>query len=222
MDFRSSEIWVEKPKLIYNFFSLLCYSENDAENEDDSDVEEVQLIEQPIEEIIINDDINDLEPNLETLNVEDIIAVQKEVDSLAEETVAEVEPVEIVDKIVDITSVPNVATIDGNIELGDSLQVVSTGTKIKLNIAKPATHNEEKPSSPKSPANEVEPVSDAEMDDLMNGPPKELTTINAQPLPPGEELVTAAEIKPRLKERKLTEYPQVAKGTETSGLCSIM
>lgn len=182
----------------------------------------MQLIEQPIEEIIINDDINDLEPNLETLNVEDIIAAQKEVDSLPEETAAEAEPVEIADKIVDITSVPNVATIDGNIELGDSLQVVSTGTKIKFNITKSTPHNEEKVPSPKSPANEVEPVSDTEMDDLPNGPPKELTTINAQPLPPGEELVTAAEIKPRLKERNLTEYPPVTKGTETSGLCSIM
>lgn len=181
----------------------------------------MQLIEQPIEEIIINDDVNDLEPNLETLNVQEIVSVQQEADLLPNETIEEVEPV-VADRIVDITNVPNVASIDGNIELSDARQVVSTGTKIKINIAKANSHNEEKAPSPRSPLDAVEPVSDDEFEVVSTEPPKELTTILAQPLPPGEELVTAAELKPRLKEKKLVEYPPVTKGTETSGLCSIM
>lgn len=46
-----------------------------------------------------------------------------------------------------------------------------------------------------------------------------------EPPPPGEQLMeefVPADLKPRLRERKLTEYPPVKKGTGDSGLCSIM
>lgn len=206
--------------MLYKF--LFCCLEKNSETDQDSDFEGVQLIEQPIEEIIINDDVNDLEPNLETLNIQDIISVQREVDSQPTETIEEVEPIEIADKIVDITNVANVASIDGNIELSDALQVVNTSTKIKINITKAASLNEEKAPSPRPPLDTVESVSGKKLDVLLKEHPKELTTILAQPLPLGEELATAAEIKPRLKDRKLVEYPPVTRGAETSGLCSIM
>lgn len=195
---------------VYNNNNAASLFADQSEDSEDSDIEEVQLIEEPIEEIVIPDDVNDLEePNLETLNAEDIIAAQQEVENSPSPEPASVE--EVVDRIVDITHSTNTVSIDGNVELGDSYQAISGPTKIKINIAK--NHLEEKVVSPKPEEPKVQE------DELSNDP-----IDNEQPPPPGEEMITlvAADLKPKLKERKLTAYPPVTKGTEISGLCSIM
>lgn len=122
----------------------------------------------------------------------------------------EKEEAEIIDKIVDITHGSQIASIDGNVEVGDSPQVISGSTKIKINIVK--THVEEKVLSPKTEENKIE---------NNNEKVNESSDDVIQPLPPGEELIAAGK-KERLKDRKLTDYPPVIKGTELSGLCSIM
>lgn len=189
-----------------------------TDESDDSDIEEVQLIEEPIEEIIIPDDANDLdEPNLETLNAEEILAVKQEIERSPSPHTPAVEEVDDnednADDIVHITHSTNTVSIDGNVELGDSYQALSGPTKIKINIAK--NHLEDKGASPKTD----EPKKPEE--EVL----EEIIDVNEQPPPPGEEVLCsleAADIKPRLKGVTLTVYPPVVKGTETSGLCTIM
>ena len=180
------------------------------------------MIEEPIEEIIIPDDANDLEDsNLETLHVEDIIESHEvEID---ENTIVGTPVEDSSDKVVDITQSVSTVSIDGNVEPGDSVpQMIRGHTTIKLNIAK--SHTEEKANSigeasvlsPKHGGHErLEKVDDF----------SEPVCVNEEPPPPGEEVMVTlvpADIKPKLRERKLTEYPPVKKGTGDSGLCSIM
>jgi hypothetical protein len=166
----------------------------------------VQLIEEPIEEIIIPDDPTDYDnANLETLIVEDIVA--KDVD---ENEMRETPVEKPMDKVVDITQSVSTVLIDGNVEPGETVQQLVTAP-IKITISK--TNG-----TPKSSPKRSE-TSDAEKVDKFG----ESVDLNEQPPPPGEEMVTApADLKPRLRERKLTEYPPVKRSHEESALCSIM
>lgn len=208
------------------------------EEEEDSDIEEVQLIEQPIEEIVIPDDGNDFdEPNLETLNTEEILAAQQEIvaepvvaeelplkpeetpikieddasdrimnasdNTMSSSTLMEISAEENIEEILEdapetTRGVIGVMSIDGNIELMDSPHMMKgpPATKIKLNITK--SHGEDKANSPRNEESQGSGVTDE------------------------AEKPAAANVKPRVKEAKLTAYPAVTKGTEKSGLCSIM
>lgn len=166
------------------------------------------------------------ESNLETLIVEDIVASQP--SDLEDSAVQETHVEEIVDKIVDITQSVSTVSIDGNVEPADTVQHLITGpTKIKITIAK--SHTEDKTasqetpkpspkSSPKNTSND-----DAESLDKVSDF-SETADFDEQPPPPGEEMVTMvpADLKPKLRERKLTEYPLTRRGVGDSGLCSIM
>ncbi len=154
---------------------------------------------------MIPDDGNDLEPNLETLNVEEIIAVQQEEVDLIEPENDSKNEVEFQDKIVDITHVPNVALIDGNIELNDSCQVPSSATKIKINIVK-------------------------SVDKVQSPKPDESEKIESNSEEVAEEstpvlITTPANVKPKIQDKILKECsPIVEKRSENemSAICSIM
>ncbi|XP_065206931.1 uncharacterized protein LOC135836194 isoform X2 [Planococcus citri] len=222
--------------------SAIPVSSMDYDDDDDSDVEEVRIIEQPIEEIIINDENDYDEPNLETLNTEDIIAAQQEiaVEELPEDVP---KPIKIEDtdddKIVDISdpagepsscdeyietvvdspqtkSGPEgVVNMDGNIELLDNpVQILNTATKIKINISKNITEaHSPRPEEPKNTTNGHD-----------NGA-EETVAENSYSIVSStsdEEKLVPVSVKSRIQDAKLNIYPAVTKGTEKSGLCTIM
>lgn len=200
--------------------------------DDDSDIEEVQVIEEPIEEIIIQDDGNEFDdPNLETLNTEDIIAAQQEIVEEREPSPKPIKVEDLDDRIVDICDFggeqsfdepetvedspqtksghEGVVTIDGNIELTDSpAQMMSGSTKIKINISK--NINDDRANSPR--------IEEHKMDND--------TTIETPLVVPtgesDEEKLVPHSLKSRVTDAKLTVYPPVSKGKEESSLCSIM
>lgn len=102
-----------------------------------------------------------------------------------------------------------VASIDGNVDIAASGAPTGaatgiSGNKIKINISKQLTViNKEK--------------------ELIQGTdvPSETYIDPFEPFPPGEEPEPAA-LKTTLKSVRLTKLPPVRKGTELTGLCSIM
>ncbi|XP_018565201.1 uncharacterized protein LOC108906445 isoform X2 [Anoplophora glabripennis] len=103
-----------------------------------------------------------------------------------------------------------ITSIDGNMEIVSSTpSAVPTsgmsGNKIKINISKPL---------PVIPAKEKDNKSESEFPTATYIDPSE-------PFPPGEEPEPVS-IKPALQGVKLKKLPAVKRGTELSGLCSIM
>lgn len=117
------------------------------------------------------------------------------------------------DSAVEVISVHSelVPSMDGNIELVSSVpsSVTTSGisaNKIKINISKPL------------------PVINTNKDkeNLSEGPfPSETYVDPSEPFPPGEEPEPIS-FKPALKGVKLTKLPSVKRGSELTGLCSIM
>ena len=109
--------------------------------------------------------------------------------------------------ITDTTSAVVSCSIDGNLELAQAPTTLPTGPKrIKINISKPIVAKQSEN------GNET-PDKIVQKDDAEEAP------CSSEPAPPGEEPLV---LKPKLIGRKLTELPPKSKGTETSGLCSIM
>lgn len=101
-----------------------------------------------------------------------------------------------------------VTFIDGNVEFDSS--VPPTGGisgKIKINITKPLPVIAPKESNNKELSSEKEKTAES--------------IDPSQPLPPGEEPIQL-NLKPSLQGVKLKKIPPVKKGTELTGLCSIM
>lgn len=138
--------------------------------------------------------------------------------------------------VVDTTLAALACSIDGNVQFEDppTQKNVTSGSKIKINITKqlqpqavtvasaqeidmveeqvaeilPEQHNEI-----------LEEVLTEECHVQSNQQQAELIREVPEPPPPGVEPVS---LKPLLVGRKMTELPPVARGTELSGLCSIM
>lgn len=109
--------------------------------------------------------------------------------------------------ITDTTSAVVSCSIDGNLELAQAPATLPSGPKrIKINISKQTMvkQNED---------------ADEESDKTSEKGDGEETPCSSEPVPPGEEPIV---LKPKLIGRKLTELPPKSRGTETSGLCSIM
>jgi hypothetical protein len=150
-------------------------------------------------------------------------------DKESEEGIGE-DDVERTAPAVDTTYAAVACSIDGNVKFEDSPQITSGPTpgKIKINITTlPSTVAKESQNE-----GEVEMLQTSHSSDNGLGPvlaegPTECGEEAAggedvdleEPPPPGVEPV---QLKPRLVGRKLTELPPVMKGTELSGLCSIM
>ncbi|GLV35194.1 Pcf11 cleavage and polyadenylation factor subunit [Carabus blaptoides fortunei] len=106
----------------------------------------------------------------------------------------------------DTTHAEVVSSIDGNVQLssGPSIsQAVGIAGKIKINITKPLLASKDSTS-----AGDADVTGDGSAD-------------SAEPLPPGEEPVQL-NLKPALQGLTLVKQPIVSKGTELTGLCSIM
>lgn len=110
---------------------------------------------------------------------------------------------------VDTTHTELVSSIDGNIEMetGTPAAANSIGGKIKINISKPL---------PVVPPKETKEVCSDESE--MSA---ETFIDPSQPLPPGEEPIQL-NLKPALQGIELKKIPVVKKGSELTGLCSIM
>lgn len=114
------------------------------------------------------------------------------------------EPVEEMESpvaIVDQTVTNLVSSIDGNIEMNDAPSLAQTTTsKIKITFNKPlATES----------ANEKPLIESIDPEDKIEEDPE------PEPLPLKPK-------KPRIAEQELKIYPTCVKGTEVSGLCTIM
>lgn len=109
--------------------------------------------------------------------------------------------------LADNTQAELVSSIDGNVQLESGMPITSTGSKIKINITKPIQPT---PAPTKEPEVTKVPT-----------PEPEIPEENDEPLPPGEEPVQL-NLKPALQGVKLTKNPPVMKGTELTGMCSIM
>lgn len=109
----------------------------------------------------------------------------------------------------DTTHAELVSSIDGNIELDTGMPATanSIGSKIKINISKPL---------PVVLPKETKEISagDSEIS-------AEIFIDPSQPLPPGEEPIQL-NVKPALQGLELKKMPVVKKGSELTGLCSIM
>ena len=177
-----------------------------------------------------DDELPTEKENTEVKDGEEDIKVKTEPEEkLAEESAAEDEVVQ--PTAVDTTLAAVACSIDGNVQFEDSQQI-SAGPisgKIKINITKPIAATSKDPQTEESEA--VTPT----LDENVIDDPNHIQTENSaesgedrlgeeevnsgEPPPPGVEQV---QLKPRLVGRKLTELPPVMKGTELSGLCSIM
>lgn len=188
-------------------------NQSDDENAD-SDIEDVQLIEKPIEEIVINDDANDLEEsNLETIHTEDMVTTEEDIPQIQDiesthiKEHDEVKPVLTSDKkTLEVDSsqsktlLDGVITMDGNIELANSpAQIIGSSVKIKINIGK----------------NLIEDGTQS----LQNG---ELDMKNDVDNKEVETKSSSLRVKSRIQDASLTTYPTVTSGYEKSGLCTIM
>lgn len=106
----------------------------------------------------------------------------------------------------DTTSAIVSCLIDGNLELSQAPATLpSVPNRIKINISKPILS---KPSD--ETEDESDKASESEHEDQASV---------SEHVPAGEEPVVS---KPKLVGRKLTVLPPKVRGTETSGLCSIM
>ncbi|KAL3266670.1 hypothetical protein HHI36_010832 [Cryptolaemus montrouzieri] len=102
-----------------------------------------------------------------------------------------------------------VPSIDGNLEMDTSAPtpVTSVSGKIKINIHKPLP---------------VIPAKDSNKDIFSESDTLPETVIDpSQPLPPGEEPILL-KLKPALQGVHLKKLPPVQKGSELTGMCSIM
>ncbi|KAF5294521.1 hypothetical protein FQA39_LY13375 [Lamprigera yunnana] len=106
----------------------------------------------------------------------------------------------------DTTHIEVVSSIDGNVEFDSGPPATTTGIsgKIKINITKP-----------------IPAVVPKESKDIIEEELKNDFIDPSQPLPPGEEPVQL-NVKPDLKGLELKRQPMVKKGSELTGLCSIM
>lgn len=102
-----------------------------------------------------------------------------------------------------------VASIDGNVEFESGITPSSgISGKIKINITKPLPV--------------INPPKETNKDlasDKINNDKESIDP--SQPLPPGEEPVQLY-VKPSLKSINLKKLPPVKRGSELTGLCSIM
>jgi hypothetical protein len=131
----------------------------------------------------------------------------------------------------DTTHTAVACSIDGNVKFEDSPKITSGPVpgKIKINITKtlPSVVSKELQSegevesfvTDQSTNNESDPVRTEDNRVSREAAVGEENMDSQEPPPPGVEPV---QLKPRLVGRKLIELPPVMKGTELSGLCSIM
>lgn len=223
--------------------------DTDDEKEDMNESDEVQIVTETIEEIVIDDKTDTEEtaeksfPDCLDIEFSKVVIKQEPIDDdemLDEKYGIKPEPIDdsklfldyycfyfgeclmfvitdvvdipVITSMVDNTQTEVVSSIDGNVQLESGVPITtsnSLGAKIKINITKPIANL---PKEIPVPTNIIEP------DPILPIEPPEDSN---EPLPPGEEPIQL-NLKPALQGVKLTRQPIVKKGTELTGMCSIM
>jgi hypothetical protein len=191
-------------------------------------LKEVKL-EPPVDETPVKEEPQ--EP-METAEIEEPESeVQAEPEQKETEEGIGEEDVEPVAPAADTTHTAVACSIDGNVKFDDSPKITSGPIpgKIKINITKSLTSAAAK--EPQSEGEVETLVTDQSTNSESDPAPTEANkesreeaageenVESQEPPPPGVEPL---QLKPRLVGRKLIELPPVMKGTELSGLCSIM
>ncbi|XP_066998871.2 uncharacterized protein [Anabrus simplex] len=140
-------------------------------------------------------------------------------------------PVAEIATVVDTTHTEVACSIDGNVKFEDNVQLsiaAPLGGKIKINITKPLPASKEPQSEGETESSAAEGETDTECKPTPSEEPSAASeTMQSkapereimEPPPPGVEPM---QVKPRLVGRKLVDMPPIIKGTELSGLCTIM
>ncbi|XP_073991585.1 uncharacterized protein [Rhodnius prolixus] len=182
------------------------------DEDSDDDILQIEVVERHIESYDIiddEDDENDINKSnqVSTSNNTNDQTKILDIPSDDDEDIVDFSKIKVKTEKIDISelvSVPNhltvVSSIDGNVELQDAAPVVLPKNKIKINIS--SKHIQQ--SKP-----------------VTNEPVLEPNHATIEPPPPGEELFPA-NLKPRLVGQKMVIREPVYKGTDTSGLCTIM
>uniref|UniRef100_A0A224X4V7 Pre-mRNA cleavage complex 2 protein Pcf11 n=1 Tax=Panstrongylus lignarius TaxID=156445 RepID=A0A224X4V7_9HEMI len=180
------------------------------EHESDDDILQIEVVEQKIESYEI---LDDEEENDSSKCNHLTISQMKQPDVIPDEDNDEdidFARVKVKTEKIDLArsdhiTVPNhitvVSSIDGNVELDEATPIVLPRNKIKINI------------SSKHMANTRTTITETNIIE---------TSLNVmEPPPPGEELFPAS-LKPKLVGQKMKICDTVCKGSDSSGLCSIM
>uniref|UniRef100_A0A1B6C345 CID domain-containing protein n=3 Tax=Clastoptera arizonana TaxID=38151 RepID=A0A1B6C345_9HEMI len=202
---------------------LELMDENDTEEKKDKDsnsIVETEKIDEQMELGNENKGSDDQTEDLTTIDVEDVVKNIKQEPMDEEIPDSEggmkkgTEEINIPEPVVDTTHAAVECSIDGNLQFDDSPQVaISAPPKIKINITKPL--------STQPPV--TTDLKEVENESSVTYPVNVFNTIveTQQPPPPGEE-PGPLHLKPRLLGKKLQDLPALSKGSELSGLCSIM
>lgn len=191
--------------------------EENLEIRDESSQDDLIMMEKGENSMLSNEEIMEVVKNIK----KDPDALGGEFEDVGDEAKKDKGAVPVPAPVVDTTHTSVTSLIDGNVEFEETPQQMSVGgpPRIKINITKavvkqPLTKEKDEFEDIKSP----EALNEEE-----SNPQRSKFTILNQPPPPGEECLPQ-NMKPRLYENKhlRKELPVVSKGTEMSGLCSIM
>ncbi|XP_032523087.2 pre-mRNA cleavage complex 2 protein Pcf11 isoform X1 [Danaus plexippus] len=175
---------------------------------DDGD-DDVVLNAEPVEQLEVDDGDTDDETT-ETRRQRDHLAqvdfanikIKQEPIDPDDEPIITAE-VESIPPTIDTTHTTVTSSIDGNVQLDDATLTPALPIGgIRINISKTITSFATNQDSP-----------DKSLEDIST---------EDEPLPPGEEPEMEYELKPSMKDVKFSRQPPVQKGSELSGLCSIM
>ncbi|XP_047121818.1 uncharacterized protein LOC124805343 [Schistocerca piceifrons] len=195
-----------------------------SENDLAEDVKKLNVKEEPMEstEAEAEQTEETAEPKVKTEN--------DDTEGMNEDMGPQTPPPLLLPSVVDTTLAAVACTIDGNVQFEDAPTqppALSTG-RIKINIGKmpapaivPAVAESDGDTSAEEPHSPLptRPLSTDITAQAESVTVPVMTCETFQPPPPGVEPVS---LKPRLVGLKMTELPPVTRGTELSGLCSIM
>lgn len=184
---------------------------------DENSQDDLIIVDKGENSILSNEEIMEVVKNIK----KDPDALGGEFEDVGDEAKKDKGAVPVPEPVVDTTHTSVTSLIDGNVEFEETPQQISSGgpPRIKINITKAIV---------KQPVNkekdEFEDIKSPEaLNDEESNPQLTKLSILNQPPPPGEEPLPQ-NMKPRLYDIKhlRKEIPMTCKGTEMSGLCSIM
>ncbi|CAH2263858.1 jg21590 [Pararge aegeria aegeria] len=181
--------------------------EVDAIDEDDGDEDDVVLKAEPVEQVLVEDADTDDETVAERATRDRThqeefakIKVKQEPIDPDDEPIITAE-VESTPPTIDTTHNTVTSSIDGNMQLDDAAPASAFPLGgIRINISK-------------SIPSFINNHDDKMLEDI---------SVDEEPLPPGEEPELVYNLKPSLEGVQFSRHPPVQKGSELSGLCSIM
>ncbi|XP_050672811.1 pre-mRNA cleavage complex 2 protein Pcf11 isoform X1 [Leptidea sinapis] len=171
---------------------------------DDGDEDDVVLKCEPVEQVVVRDDEDTDDETVAERDQRDqqaallAVTIKQEPIDPDDEPIITAEEEHVAPPPVEIIHSTVTSSIDGNLQLEDATPTVAFGG-IRININKVPTF--------------VNSPDDKVLDDI---------SADDEPLPPGEEEELEFKLKPTLEGIQFGRQPPVQRGSELSGLCSIM